>query len=382
MNLKKIRRITFVISSLSSGGAERVMSIMANFWAQKGWSVTLITLSSEESDFYEIHRDVNRIAMGLDGKSDTTLLAIRNNFHRIKVLRSEIILSKPDVVISFLDKTNILTILSTFGLGIKVIASERTDPRCRDIGVVWTTLRNTTYRWADMLVAQTSDVGEWLKKIVSKDTVRIIPNPVVEVCESSYVDDQPLSKFAGQSECMYTIVAMGRLGKEKGFDLLLKAFSNIVDQFHGWKLVIYGEGTERNALVQLANELGIAKRVFFPGRVVDSYAALRKADIFVMSSRYEGFPNVLLEAMACGLPVVSFDCRSGPGQIIRDGLDGVLVPAEDIGALANAMSCLIRDEGKREKIASRAPDVLERFSLSKVIGMWEFEINQVLEAKH
>lgn len=363
-------RITFIISSLSAGGAERIMSVMANYWADKDWGITLVTLDSVTSDFYKLHPDIKRIAMGLMGESSNPLIAIKNNLIRIVRLRHEIRSSKPDAIISFMDRMNVLTLLATRGLGLNVIISERVDPTYYHIGKLWSLLRRVTYPWANMLVAQTDKIGGWIEKHIAPKKVAVIPNPISYPDEKKY-SEIPLISLIGETKPVHFIVAMGRLTPQKGFDLLLKAFAKVARSNPEWKLIIFGEGKERDALLQLADRLGIAKSVFLPGIVKNPMTFLRQADLFVMSSRYEGFPNALLEAMACGLPVVSFDCPSGPREIISDGVDGVLAPPENVDALSETISRLISDERERKRLAARATEVLERFGLEKVMGMWE-----------
>jgi glycosyltransferase involved in cell wall biosynthesis len=146
-------------------------------------------------------------------------------------------------------------------------------------------------------------------------------------------------------------------------------------------LTILGEGELRTELESLRNSLGLSERVHLPGVVKNPYEVLLQADIFVMSSRFEGFGNVLIEAMACGVPVISTDCPSGPNEIIRDGVDGILVPNQDVDALAAAMDRLMSDEKERKRLSVGGIEAVERFSLEKIMGMWEKLLAQVVEER-
>jgi glycosyltransferase involved in cell wall biosynthesis len=177
------------------------------------------------------------------------------------------------------------------------------------------------------------------------------------------------------------LVAVGRLVPQKGFDLLLRAFARLSSRHPEWNLVIWGEGPERANLERLREELCLTEASSLPGNHPRIYEALAESDLFVLSSRFEGFPNALCEAMAVGLPVVSFECPSGPAQIIRPGLDGVLVPPEDINGLEQALDRLMSDPALRVSMGTKARDVIERFSLEQILARWEVCIEEVLSPR-
>jgi len=366
-------RCTLIIHSLTSGGAERVISRMANYWAAKGWEINLLTFDDgTEPPFYELDSQISHVPLGIAGYSPNKIMGLWKNLTRIQPLRSAIIKSKPNVVISFMHQTNEIVLLATRGLNVPVIVSERNHPAMENTSRIWTQLRQWTYPFADRIVVQTKRAGNYFSSKL-QERIIVIPNPVLLPPDKQ----KQTHKLLGEN----SLIAMGRLVPQKGFDLLLEALAKLKERYPEWRLTILGEGELRPKLESLRNELGLGDRVYLVGRVKNPYEFLKQADIFIMSSRFEGFPNALCEAMACGLAVISTDCPNGPREIIRDGVDGILLPNEDISALAAAMERLMFDEKERRSLGERATEVTERFGLEKVMLLWESLINEVIEEK-
>jgi glycosyltransferase involved in cell wall biosynthesis len=167
------------------------------------------------------------------------------------------------------------------------------------------------------------------------------------------------------------ILAVGRLVRLKGFDLLLKAFAQLHSAHPTWRLIILGEGPERQALEALRKELGLVNHFELPGQVRNPEAWMARAGLVVQPSRYEGFPNAVLEAMAMGAPVISSDCRCGPSEMIKDGVNGRLVPVDDIAALARVMGDLLSRKDERERLGHAAVAVRCDFSMDRIMPRWE-----------
>jgi glycosyltransferase involved in cell wall biosynthesis len=358
-------RITLVISSLARGGAERVMSVLASSWAERGKDITLLTFDHGGTPAYPIHPSVKLCSLGLEAPSGHFLQALYKNLRRIRVLRRAIRDSHPDMVISFMDTVNVLTLFATRRLGTPVIVCEHIDPALYNIGRIWGNLRRLAYPFAYELICLTqASLGRF--ESMTNVRGRIIPDPVVAPPSCSDSNTRGDGDRAGR-----VLVAMGRLVPQKGFDILLNVFSGIAERHPDWSLKILGSGPLGAELETQSKVLGLANRVHFTGEVSDPFPVLRAADLFVLSSRFEGFGLALCEAMACGLPVVSFDCPSGPGDIIRHGVDGILVPPEDAVALSAALDRLMGDAEERKRLASRAPEVLSRFGTDRILTLWE-----------
>lgn len=357
-------RITCVIGSLGCGGAERNIVRLSEELAKCGHRVTLMTIAQDIPDFYYISEKVARVWSMKEASNSYRWYELVGQIKRKNALKLSIVETNPDIVISFIDTTNISVLGSLSGTKIPVIVSERTDPRHHDIGWRWKLLRRLFYPKTSCVVMVANDAIDWAKSQWPRWNVEVIPNPVIM---PRFLENAIRPGWFGDKN----IVAMGRLQYEKGFDLLIKSFGKISPSFPEWNLIILGEGGLRKDLEREVTEEKLSGRVHLPGMIKMPFDILRQADLFVLSSRYEGFPMGLAEAMACGTAVISFDCPSGPSQIIRNGIDGLLVPPNNVQALSDAMVSLMGDENKRNSFASKAPEIVERFSVDSVIAAWE-----------
>jgi glycosyltransferase involved in cell wall biosynthesis len=364
-------KLTLISSSLEVGGTERVISLLANYWAECGWKVTILTFDPGYSEpFYDLDRQIDLLPLGIAGNDRSLLAAVGDNLRDIQILRQAIKNSNPDVTISFGSKVNILTVLACWRLKVRTIVTEQVYPSFNGLDKFWQFWRNWTYRRADLVTVQTHSALSSFPSRRGFNTA-VIPNPIAlpdsETLESRlHTDDRHL-------------LSVGKLTYQKGFDLLIRAFAQVTDRHPEWTLTILGEGNMREELESLCTQLNLDDLVSMPGAVKNVDAHLRRADIFALTSRYEGFPIALGEAMACGVPVIATDCLSGPREMIHDGTDGMLVVPENVDALALALDLLMSDPGKRQYFSHYAPRILDRFGFDRITTMWNVAIMEVLE---
>ena len=352
-------RIVLVIGGLQAGGAERQLADLANYWATHDCAVTLATWTGpENADFYDLAPGIRRIHLEGGPPASSALGRVRRLGAQVRALRRLLRTSSPDAVLSFIDVSNVLTIVAALGLGLRVGVSERTSPAVnRNVTGVWRLLRKGFYRCASIVIAQTRDAASWLDRTCAVRAV-VIPNAL----RNLPVIRQPRETL---------IIAVGRLSHEKGFDLLLRAFHRLQHEFPDWRVAILGEGPDRQRLSELCDELGLASRVSVAGEVRDVEAWMARAGLLVHPSRREGFPNAVLEAMGMGVAVICADCHSGPADLIQDGVNGRLVPVDDLQALTEAMRQLMASPDLRDRLGREATQVREGYAQPRILGLWE-----------
>jgi glycosyltransferase involved in cell wall biosynthesis len=363
---KSAGRIVIVLPALSAGGSEQAVSAIASTWAARGRDVSVVTFEPPGTPvFHPLHPNVSLEQLGLPIQNNGPMRGLYNSARRVARLRALFRRIRPGVVISFLTRTNIVSLLAARGLGFPVVVSERNNPELQAFGPVWDWLRRTTYPKAFGLVTMTRGAMETFPPDLRRRSW-VIPNQIV------------LPRDLAVRRDGTTLAAVGRLVPQKGFDLLLPAFARIAATHPAWKLVIWGEGPERERLEALRSRLGLEGRVEFPGVTERAGGWIETTDVFVLSSRYEGWGIVLLEAMAAGLPVVSFDCNFGPADMITNETDGLLVPNGDVEALAAALSRMLGDADLRRRLGDAAAASARRFESGPVMARWDEVVREAL----
>ncbi|WP_458699897.1 glycosyltransferase family 4 protein [Sulfurospirillum sp. 1307] len=353
-------KIAFIISSLGSGGAERVLTLLANELSKKH-EVFILTFSSADP-FYELDSKVTHIKLDLLKQSENIFQSIKNSIKRIFVLKKKLKEIKADVNISFMTHTNILSIIASKLNNQKIIVSERTIYDFYNSKML-NILRKIIYPFSNELITQTKSDAQ---NYNFSNNIKIIYNPI------NFTNNDNDILYSQKREI---ILAVGRLDKQKGFDNLIRAYANIKTD---WKLYIAGEGKERQNLEKLIELLQLNDKVILLGNQKNIFEWYAKASIFVLSSRKEGFPNVLIEAMSMGCAVVSFDCPYGPGEIIEDGVNGILVGNQNIEKLTKSIQQLIDDESLRKRLSKEAVKVQEKYSIKKIASEWEKVMKKVV----
>lgn len=367
-------KVLFFISSLAGGGAERVMvDILRNIDRSRVEPTLVLLYPYENSPYRHYLPDGIRIIV-TSRKTDRMPAKLLQLLDFLRAVRKE----NPDVIVSMLTHNNIMALLAGVFFRIRVIAGEhntlsevvKTTEGRKILGVPVTLMVRILYRFADKIVA----VSEGIKSDLigafglARDKVVTIPNPVDVTRIGQLSLDSAEHPFFGEQKPI--VIAMGRLTAQKGFDELLKAFHRVIAATDA-RLIILGEGPERPYLENMMRDIGIAEKVSLPGFQRNPYSFLAGADVFVLSSRFEGMPMALLEALACGIPVISTDCRSGPREILQDGRCGVLVPVGDVSALTDAITGLLNDGSRRAELSKLGKERVKDFSVREIVRQYE-----------
>jgi glycosyltransferase involved in cell wall biosynthesis len=351
---------------MGRGGAERVAATLCNAWAQQGREPWLVpTFLGARDVAYPLHESVRlRFLADLPGfAADTGATPLR----KLRALRRWLRELRPDVVVSFLPNINVLAVAATRGLGLPLVVCERADPAAGvEMGWGLHAARLLAYPFASRVCVQTSQAARRLRRrLPGCGEFAVIPNPL------------PAALAAFPARCHQpprggTVIAVGRLSPEKGFDALLRAFRDGFADAPDWRLEIWGDGPLRSQLEAQASAPGLGGRARVCGPTNEPWPVMAHAQVFALTSAYEGFPNAMLEAMALGLPTVAFDCNSGPRDLTDGGRVGVLVPPGDVPSMARALRALADDPARRAALGEAgASFVRGAFSEAAVLARWD-----------
>lgn len=353
-----MKNILIINNGLSGGGIERASVSLANYFVRLGYDIIILALYQSEH-YFSIDPAIKLIepefTRDIQGKYSYLI-------KMILFVRKQIKYIKPDTILAFSEWTNPYVLLANSGLNIPIFLTDRMNPLAK-LPLISELLKRLLYKQADGIIAQTIYAKEILYKKTKSKNITVINNPLNTVnklpCESKN-----------------RIVTVGRLSPEKGHRYLIEAFAQI--QISDWELSIVGDGAERNNLEQLAKKLGIADRVLFHGYLKNFNMQLSEAQIFVLPSLKEGFPNALLEAMSVPLACITTDFFQGKNEIINHGFNGLIIKPGNANELAEAIKLLIFDTKLREKLASNAFRVREDYRFEKIANLY---LNTILK-KH
>ena len=347
-------RLLFINSSLTDGGSERAMVLVANQMVEFGHDVSMILIRDKERT-YDCHPGIDLIQLRYTSSSKTSMLV-----KRLRLMRWHAKSLKPDCIVSFMWDVNVMTLLSTMGLGIRTVVSERAFPASSNRTPVLRQLEALAYNLTDAIVYQTEGARVFCPKGLSSKSL-VIPNVVAQ---------PEIMPFDGIRANV--VVSVGRLVEQKNYPMLLNAFALFSSCHSDYVLRIFGEGRQRESLMALAVDLGIGGKIEFPGYIEDVPSQINNAAMFVLSSDFEGISNAMAEAMALGLPTICTDCPvGGAAMMIDDGENGLLVPVGDSIALAEAMGRVADDPQLAQRLSKQARKVVDRFSSKSIGRMWE-----------
>lgn len=353
------KRILIINNGLTGGGIERSSVSLANHFASLGYKIYVVALYKREH-FFSLDGSISFI------EPQFTRETIKRNVYVLKMMvdvREKVKKIKPDIILAFGEWTNSFVVMATSGLHIPIFLSDRMSPTIK-LTPLHRFLKKRYYKKTNGIIAQTHYAKELIYSRTGASNIKVISNPV-----------NCIEKV--NCEQKNRIVTVGRLSIEKGHRYLVEAFAQVNDT--SWELSIVGDGKEQEALQKLANNLGIADRIIFHGYKKNFSLELSEAKIFVLPSLSEGFPNALIEAMSVPIACISSDCVAGPNDIIKDGVNGLLVEPGDAVTLTSALNLLIENSDLREKLASEAYKVRETYAFDKIARQYLdfiFQINE------
>lgn len=365
-------RVTLFISSLACGGAENSIVTLAEHLVKLGHQVTLITAAKElEKRFFEIPGGVEHMALGIIPEDQRVLLKrIPRYFEMVSIVRTAFVKAQPDIIVAFLDWTNVLAAIASLGLGKPLIVSERTVPRYSPANFLYHSLRYVVYPFASGITAVCQDAFKDMFVMPWQHTA-VLPGPV----------RPPVSSWTMTDRGAFRIMSVGRLSEEKGFDLIIRAVALLKRDCPDIQCTIFGDGVDRDALLQLCRELGVEDRFAFPGRTQDPYSHMNDFDLFISSSRFEGYPRALAEAMMFGMPVIACLVPGGVRDMMVPNENGLVLEKRTPEALAEAIRRLYSDMELGTRLGSNARSIAAQCSVDTIVPRWMNLLETILSKR-
>ncbi|TYA58943.1 glycosyltransferase family 4 protein [Formosa maritima] len=359
------KSIAFVLPNLNTGGAQRVVSTLANLLVEK-YHVRIITLY-ECKPFYNLDSKISvNFCLSEFNSNPTFVQSIVNNFKLIIKLIKILKNNNVNLAIGFMSTTNIYTIIATKFIRIPNIISERANPEYSSLNNIWTFLRKINYPFSNCLVVQTKANKNYFKTY-NKNKIEIINNPIDNNLLFNRNLDIPKENI---------ILNVGRLEEPKNQDLLIHAFNKIKNI--NWKLILVGDGKNYEAYNKLIASLNMQDKIILVGNYSDVAFYYNKAKIFAFTSKYEGFPNVIIEAMSYGLACISTDCPHGPSEIIKNNENGILIPVGDQIALEKNLTILTQNPKLLKTLSNNAIISAADYNPNKIALEWSTLINKII----
>lgn len=345
------KKLLLVISSLCKGGSERVLSILANGFVEKGYEVTLVTFTSNEIS-YPLHPAIKVVCLYRPFHSFNLMNRVRWFFQVLSGIKKWSVREKYDAIISFGQNTNIKVILANLFLNNKIIISDRCDPNYFS-NRYEILVRNILYRFAKYIVVQTHEIKE--EQYIHFKNVKVIYNPLINHNIRAELKNR-------------TIITVGRLDAAKNHEFLIRNVKDILPD--KWQFYIIGDGPLKNELQNFISRNDLNNKIKLLGKVDDVYERIAAASIFIYASESEGYPNAIIEAMSVGLPVVSSNCKYGPNEIIENNKSGFLYDLNDPWTFKNKVLQLLNNDELRKEIGIAAIKIKAKTNERTIIDQW------------
>ena len=352
-----MKKLLIVIESMKRGGTQKNVYNLIQRINSKNYKINVVTFNKDKESILSLGKYVDSYCMQMPGVSRNIFQAIYFNIKRILILRRFYSKTKPDIILSFIFTTNILVILSSLFINKRVIVCERNDPKNQKLFFIWSFLRKILYKKATIVTVNSLHALSFFSKTVNEKKLKYIPNFTNAIIKSN-------SKI----DFKFFVLAVGRLTYQKGFDILVKDFLEVKKKYINLKLIILGSGPELNNLKKIIPKN--CKEILLLGDI-DPTPYFKKCEAFILSSRYEGIPNVLIEAMSFSKPIIIYNSSTGMDEYVSDMNEAIILNQnKSINSLEKALKYVFENKSKVDLLSKNAKNKILSFDNKKILDLW------------